>query len=309
MAQTLIEAAKLNTGLTKKQAVIEIFAASNGILTNLPFSDIPGNSIAYNIEETLPGVGFRGVNEGFDESTGILNQKTEKLVIAGGDADVDRFIDKTMGSDQRAIQESGKVKAMGLAFARGFIKGDSDANPKEYDGIQKRIGGPQLFSAGNAVGGAALSVMLLDEAIDAVYNPTHIIMNKTMRRYLTKACKDPQISGTITMAVDAAGRQVRKYNDLPIIEMEKDNMNEEILDFDEADGTAAAAACTSIYVVSMTEETLCGIQNGGIDVRDLGELETKPSYRTRVEWFVGVVIYHPRAAARIAHIKKLPFVA
>ncbi|MDT2258277.1 hypothetical protein P7H06_00025 [Paenibacillus larvae] len=46
------------------------------------------------------------MNEGYQESTGVVNQLSEGLVIAGGDVDVDRFIVQTRGNvnDQRAIK-------------------------------------------------------------------------------------------------------------------------------------------------------------------------------------------------------------
>ena len=43
--------------------------------------------------------------------------------------------------------------------------------------------------------------------------------------------------------------------------------------------------------------------------RDLGELESKPVFRTRVEWFSGLTCYHGRAAARLGGIKDAPVVA
>jgi hypothetical protein len=52
-----------------------------------------------------------------------------------------------------------------------------------------------------------------------------------------------------------------------------------------------------------------GLQNGGIDVKDLGELESAPLYRTRVEWLSGMAIFNGRAAARINHIGDLDIVA
>jgi len=36
---------------------------------------------------------------------------------------------------------------------------------------------------------------------------------------------------------------------------------------------------------------VCGLQNGTIDVRDLGEQQVKPVYRTRLEWFVGLGVF------------------
>jgi hypothetical protein len=57
----------------------------------------PGNAYAYNREGTLPGVAFRGVNESYTESTGIVNPLVEALRIGGGDLDVDIAILKTQG--------------------------------------------------------------------------------------------------------------------------------------------------------------------------------------------------------------------
>ena len=139
MALTLLEAAKLETGDVYKQGVIEKFAETSDILRVLPFINIAGNALKYNIEETLPGVGFRGINESYDESTGIINPQSESLVIAGGDLDVDKFLVDTMGAEQRTVHEGMKIKALSLAWTRTFIKGDSESDPREFDGLQKRI--------------------------------------------------------------------------------------------------------------------------------------------------------------------------
>ena len=47
---------------------------------------------------------------------------------------------------------------------------------------------------------------------------------------------------------------------------------------------------------------LSGIQNGGMSVRDLGEQDSKPVFRTRVEWYAGIALWHGRAAARLRGI-------
>ncbi|KPC70412.1 Major structural phage protein, partial [Streptomyces sp. NRRL F-6602] len=94
MAVTLPEAAKLSTTQLQR-GVVETFVQESSILDRIPFLTIEGNAYAYNEEGTLPGVSFRAVNEAYTESTGTVNQKSESLVILGGDADVDRFIVKT----------------------------------------------------------------------------------------------------------------------------------------------------------------------------------------------------------------------
>ncbi len=292
MATTLLEAAKLETGDVYKQGVIAKFAETSEILRVLPFESISGNALKYNIEETLPGVGFRGVNGSYTESTGIINPQTESLVIAGGDLDVDKFLVDTMGAGQRTVQEGMKIKALSLAWTKSFIKGDSEDDPREFDGLQKRLTGDALFANGTA----GLSLLKLDEAIDGVENPNYIIMNKTMRRLLTVAARTAAVGGNITYTIDEFGRQVAAYNDIPILIMGKDNVNAEILDFSEASST------TSIYIVSFGDGAVTGLQNGGIDVRDLGELEAKPSLRTRVEWYNGIGVFAPGVAARVSQI-------
>lgn len=303
MALTLVEAAKINSGDIVKSAIIEMFARESDILQVLPFEDISGNALKYNREANLPGIAFRGVNEAFSESTGVLNPVTEALVIAGGDLDVDRFIVKTQGPGIRATHEQMKVKALAAGYTAKFLKGDASTNPREFDGLQGRLVGNQVLSNSSASGGGPLSLAALDAVIDAVDAPTHLIMSKAMRRAITAAARTPSVSGYITYGVDAFGRRVEKYNDIPILVAYGNNGGDDILPFNEAAATGAATA-TSIYCVSLGDGRLTGIQNGTMDVRDLGELQAAPVWRTRVEWFTGLAMYHGRAASRLRNISQ-----
>ena len=308
MALTLVEAAKLETGDVIRQAIIELYAGSSSILANLPFENIQGNALKYNRESALPGVGFRGVNEAYTASTGILNPLTESLVIAGGDLDVDKFIIDTMGANQRAAQEAMKVRALSLAWTAKFIKGDASADPREFDGLVTRITGNQKIQAGTTANGTALSLAKLDEAIDQTLNPTHLIMNKAMARRFSQAARSTSVGGYITWDVGAFGQRVMSYNGLPILTVDLDHTETAILPFTEA-ATSGTATATSVYIVSMGDGGVMGLQNGGIDVRDLGELQTAPVFRTRVEWYNGIAVFHGRSATRLWSIADAAIVA
>lgn len=302
MALTLIEAAKSSTDPVSS-AIIEMYARSTPILQNLSFMSISGNAYKYNREETLPGIGFRGVNEAYTPSTGIINPQTEPLVIAGGELDVDTFIVRTQGAQQRAVQNAMKVKALGLAWTKKFFKGDSTTDPREFDGLQARLTGNQLLDAGSTDGGDALSLLKLDELIDTVDgDQKYLCMSKTMRRRLTVAARTYNIGGFVTFTQDIFGRQLTMYNDIPILEIEYDNEGTAILGFTETGSGGTTATATSIYCFSTDPGFLTGIQNGGIDARDLGELEEKPAFRTRVEWFCGIALQHGKCAARLRGI-------
>lgn len=299
MPMTLLEASKLNPGDVIRNGVIEMFAMNSDLLRVLPLMDIPGGSYHYNQEGRLPGVAFRGVNEAYAESIGVINPQVEVLRLVGGDLDVDKAILKMHGAGVRSSHEALKIKAMSLYLTKKIIKGDSLSDPREFDGIQNRLTGSQLIAAGSTNGGDALSLLKLDEAIDAVDNPTHLVMSKAMRRLLTAAARDQAVGGFISYDVDEFGRKITKYNDLPILIADYDDLGARILDFNEVGPGGSTATATSIYTLSIGDGMLMGLQNGTMDVTDLGEIDAKPVLRTRIDWAVGLAALHGRCASRL----------
>ncbi len=231
-------------------------------------------------------------------------------MIAGGDLDVDKFIVDTMGQDQRSAQEAMKAKKLAHEIGNKMIKGDSTTDPREFDGLQVRLIGSQIIEADASAtdGGDPLSLEYLDEAIDATDDPNFLYMSKAMRRKLTVAARNQAVGGNIVYAQDAFGRRQTVYNDLPILLADRNSDVFNTLGFDEVASTGATATATSIYVLSLREGMLQGIQNGVMDVRDLGELESKSVFRTRVEWYPGMVLLHPRAATRVRGISNAAIV-
>jgi len=181
---------------------------------------------------------------------------------------------------------------------KSLVKGDSDSDAAVFDGLQVRIAGDQLISNGTTSGGDPLSLLNLDALIDQVNGINYLIMNKTMRRRLTQASRNTSVGGTVTFATDSFGRGVTKYNDIPILIADEDNEGNQILPFAEAAASGGSTA-TSIYGVAFEEGVFNGIQNNSLSAKDLGELDTKPVMRTRIDWFNGMCIYNGRAAARL----------
>lgn len=298
---TLVEAAKLEQGNVVRSAVIEMFARASELMALIPFDTIKGNAYSYNREATLPGVAFRGINEAYSESTGVINPVTESLYICGGDLDVDRFIVQTQGPRARAAHVAMKIKSLADTWGQKFIKGDNSSDPREFDGLQVRLTGNQLIDAGSTSGGDALSLAKLDELIDAVENPQALVMSRALRRLLTVAGRTTSVSGYVTHSTDTFGNRVTRYNDIPIVTVGLGST--EPLGFNEANPGGGSAVGTSIYCLSFGDGMLKGIQQAPIDARDLGEINDAPKYRTRVEWYAGIALEHGRAAARLRGIK------
>jgi hypothetical protein len=296
MALTLLEAEKLSTDVLRR-GVIETFARNSAVFELLPFMEIAGNSYMYNQEQTLPGIAFRAVNDAYVESAGIVNQLSEGLTILGGDVDVDKFLAQTRGNvnDLRAIQTEMKSKALALEWTKTFFKGDSGANANQFDGLEKRVSGSQIITAGT--NGATLTLAMLDELIDSVEGePDVLFMSKAMRRKV-KALLQAS-THYIENGSDAFGRPVATYGGIPIRVIETDGAGTEVLGFNETQGSSSVTG--SIYAVKFgADQYVSGLRNGSINVRDLGEIDAKPVFRTRIEFYSGLAVFHPRAAARL----------
>lgn len=308
MAVTLAQAALLSQN-DLQRGVIETFVQESAVLDRLPLMSIEGNAYAYNKEASLPGVAFRSVNEAYTESTGTVVQATESLVILGGDADVDRFIVQTRGdlNDQRAVQTRLKVKAASYKFQDAFFNGDVAVDPKGFDGLKKRLTGGQVIdTAANGLGPVAGGHDFLD-ALDALVGAVPglnggngaIYANRSVLARITSSLR--RLGGADFIREDLTGKRVLTYNGIPILDPGQDLAGAEILPTTETQGTATNAS--SVYAVRFGEDEtdagVTGLTNGGVQVDDLGQLQEKPAYRTRIEFYCGLATFGGKAAARL----------
>lgn len=293
MALTLLEAQK-HARTPQELAVVTELAAGQ-LLSVIPFRNIEGNGLFWKREESLPDVGFRNYNGALAESYGEVSQQSESLKLFGGDIKVDRAIIELEGAQAKAYQVQSRVRAMRLAWEALFINGDSNQSPSEFDGLAARIptGSSQYIN-----GGATLTENMLDELIDSVDaqgGRKYLVMSKSARRALTRLARG---SNQIDITRNEYGYQQYNYMGLPVLELDRDNLNAPILE-------AASAVDTTpqdIYCVSFGNDHLTGIQNGGVNVRELGEDHAQPQMITRVEWYCGMALINGRAAARLAAI-------
>ena len=287
MTLSLVQAAKLSTD-TLQRGVIETFARNSAVLELLPFMTIEGNSYLYNQEDALPSVEYREVNGAYTASTGTVTQKSEKLVMLGGDVDVDKFIVRTLGNvnDQRAIQTNMKTKRLANQFTEDFFKGDATGG-KKFDGLVKRTADNQTLEAG----GLPLDLLKLRELLDMVDGGADVLfMSKAMQRELLALAATGN-HNYVYEGKDSFGRHIKMFGDVPIRTVD-------VLGFDEGAGTEG-----SIYAVKFgAQEAVSGLTNGGIMVDDLGEIDEKPAFRTRIEFYCGIADFHPKSAARMSGI-------
>jgi hypothetical protein len=254
------------------------------------------------MEEQLPNIGFRNVNQDYEPSVGIINPQSENLKIGGGSIKIDRAIINTQNNGNSIISEQIKMKtkAFALRFTKAFITGDSTKSSEEFDGLRKRIVGDQVIDAGDSSGGDELTLDLIDQLIDTVEpEPDALLMSKIMRRKVSKLVR---AAGQAIETVDGNfGKRLQAYAGIPILVAGYDNENKQILDFNEECPGGGGDVGTSIYAVRWGTDALCGLQNGTIQVEDQGN---NGIYRTIiVEWYPTIAVFAPRCCARLRGIK------
>jgi aspartate 1-decarboxylase len=306
MGLTLLEAAKSERDPARLAVIREL--AEGELMRVIPFQDVEGEGVFYDVEQELPSVGFRGINETLDASYGVLNPQSERLKVLGAEVDVDTSIIDMRGADVVGDQVRMKVTSMRMTFEDQFINGDESANPRAFDGLKRRInaGSSQAINMNGALSLAALDELI--DAVDAMGGQKVLIMNKKMRRRLNTASRATSIGGFINYEQDAFGRRVTQYGDVPIIVTDVNAQNQAVQPFTET------SSSTSVYCVALGDLLTTAIQGRargqfGVSVRALGEVPDAPVDRTRIEWYCGMAIYNGRSAARLYGVTDASVVA
>lgn len=307
---TLDQAASQDGFNGLEKGALKMFTQVSPILELMPFNKIEGDSLTWRREAALPSTAWRPVGGTYTESTGRIDAFTERLMILGGEVKMDNFVVATQGAGDNAIeikasQYSLKAQAIANAFDQAFFEGDDLVDQNTMVGLRRRLTLGQVISAGTTgTTGAALSLSLLDQLRDTVpFANAAFFMNRPLRRKVTSLIQAQTGSYRIEFTQDSFGRQVMMYADTPIYIVERTGDGSTMLDFDEDPGNGTSSTA-SIYCVSFGSDAVHGIYNntsGGkmIEVTDFGEIQAAPQHLGRIEFYAGMAIKHPRAAARL----------
>lgn len=273
---SLAESLKL-TNDTLQAGVIEILGQESKVLSALPFMNIQGSGYTYTVQKAIPETKFRTVGEAYTPTETTLEQRTESLMILGDEAIVDTFQAQVYSdiNDLMAIEVALKTKALAYAYEKTFVTGDTSKNAKAFNGLAKRVDKKQTLE------GTGKLATDIDAGIDAIKGtPNALIMSKSVRRKFVSDYRN-----YITWNRNEFGVKLASYGEIPILDLEDEVMG---------------AEKDSVYVVRFgVKDGVCGLQNGGINVTPLGQMESAPQLKTRIEWFTGLAVFDDKSVAKI----------
>lgn len=308
--KTLVEYAKGLPTTDPARPLIEMFATSSDVMSAIPFDGLTGPVYEGFRQASLPTIGFRGINEPGTTGTGVLAPFQEASYIIDHDLDVDSAIVRRYGETRRAREETMAMAAAGRLWIDTFTKGDNGANPRVFDGLQRRS---RLFNRTMAnsasSGGGPLSLLKLDQAIANTNTATHIIADFATAPLWTQAARNTALTGFVIQSWDEVGKPKMSYAGLPILWGYQKDDHAAMLPFNEVGAGGGAAQCSSFYIVSFRDGGLKGLQLAPMSFSDKGLLENGITYRTHMSWDVGLVDEHKYCLTRLSSITNAAFVA
>jgi hypothetical protein len=311
MALTLVEAAKYSNTVLQA-GVIELIVKDDPIFERLPFMDILGNSLTYNVETTEADAQFYDVGDTWVEGTHVVTASTATLKIMGGDADVDNFLLKTRSNINDLKQETinAKSKAVKKKFMDTFWYGNTTLDAKSFNGMHTLVASGTYNT--HAIGTASTTEKLLlmtelEEAIDMVkVNPPElIVMTKLMRRYINKYLHGV---GGITYD-DAANARVQTLFGIPVAVSDYLVNTENVLhayvsttDYGYDVDVATTDVATSIFILSFGPQACQGLQTGIPDIEVFDKLETKNASRYRIVWYPSLMLQNILTCVKVTGV-------
>lgn len=267
--------------------------------------------------QDLPSVSRRKLNAAWSSSTGTTEPVTEGLSLVGGNIDLDKeMVEGNQPIENvRTLHTLMKTTAMAYEFNDNFINGSILTDVDNFDGLKERVNrsdmsAQKILSATDVnyitdTKAHALDFLAemdkLTYAIDG-HNPTFYVTSDVGLRKINQALR---IADVLNQNKDQFGQLVTMWgNNVPIYDIGvKADQSTKVMPTELITGLAGADYF-SIYAVKVGEGTdFWGIQKHPLEVKDSGLLEDNVTYRTNVNWPVGLALINKRSIARLYGVR------
>lgn len=309
-SQTLVQA-KLFINNEIVQGVAEDIISVNPIYNLMPFTPYQGQAVLINREVTLGTSEVLAVDTTISaKAAATFTQASYTATRLIGDVELDNLVQLQSvggGVDQLALEVSSKAKSIARLFQTGMATGTGTS--PQMNSLHSLCDSSQYTTATGGTTSQALSFALLDELLDKVLAKDGdvdwmMMPERTLRSYrvLLRALGGVTADEVITFP---DGRKVMGYSGIPIFK------NTYLSVAETADGAAlTGGAMTSVWAGCFDDSSQkVGISAiypaatmAGIEVKPVGQMETKDSSLVRVVQYANLVSFNRRGLARLTSI-------
>ena len=284
------------------QGVIETIVSTDEIFNVLPFRKVEGSGLKVTWEKQIPEAAFIDPTDTIPQSEGAkLDQFVETVRVIARNIDIPKFATEVEGAPVLPFIK-GEIKAMSRAYRKAMFTGNSSADPKVFDGLQRQIARIEVKGLQRSIdaGSKALAFSMLDEllalmklGVDAiVMHPRAYIAYKELLR------SEGHGTDSAMLQLKNFGKPVLTFDGIPVLQSEYAPIKTD------ADGNVL----TEIYALHFSvADGVTGLYGGtggaGIQYKKLGEVPDKLAVRYRFEWYCGFTVLSPYAVAAVKNVK------
>ena len=297
--------------------VAKVLQEASPLMDTVPFVDTGSLSINVVRESTRPTAAWRKIGAAHGSSKGSTDMVEEVAFSLGNSIDVDKVYvrAKNVLYDARALQARQTLESVAFEFNDAFINGDPTVTPDRPTGLYFRVTNDMPASQRIDAGGIDISPDTADasaaykffDALDQLiyampgHTASALVCNDTvLMRYWSLARK----SGLLATTKDNLDREFYTYKGAKIIDagFKVNSVAKVMGNVETAAGLLTGSTRSSIFAVKFGPEYLTGWQQYSLDVQDLGLLDDGVTYRSLVDWMVGLAVTHPQSVARLYNI-------
>lgn len=220
---------------------INKYFVNNDLFNLLEFSNIGMASNIGNLQATIvtydspDSAEFRRIGDEYDISNNVPKTVNVVLKMLGGEFQTDRVLERAFSQNPTAVdnwteQQIGqKINSIINGFCKYFIQGDSDNDPKQFDGLQKyftKFPGQANNVAKVIPGGLsyanALNVeqFLNESVVKVVDRPTCVITSRLKGKPFLQALEQQRNRGV--KAIPVYDRNYYTFMGIPIVGLSDD---------------------------------------------------------------------------------------
>jgi hypothetical protein len=231
----------------EKYAINKYFV-NNDLFNLMEFVNIGMGSNIGNLQATIvtydtpDSAEFRRIGNEYDISNNVPKTVTVVLKMLGGEFQTDRVLERAFSQNPTAVdnwteQQIGqKINSIINGFCKYFIQGNSDADEKQFDGLQKYFNGHPSQKGGvkELPGGLsyanALSVeeFLNESVVRVVDRPTCVITSRLKGKPFLQALEQHRNRGV--RAINVYDREYYTFMGIPIVGLSDDCFPESMTD-------------------------------------------------------------------------------
>lgn len=313
-----------------RRGVLSVFWMESNLMAALPWETI--NRLKVEMRRiarlSLTKSSWVAIDASLTTATVNLDTLEEEVFKLGRDVDIPRDLANLDGQfeDPSVINVEANLKAMAYEANDVIVNGPNvgplqDADAHALTGLSVRAQQLSALSgladavvtatAGGVLFGPTASSANRHTVLDAIdqsfyfidgHSPDWGVCNDSLLRALNSALRR---EGTLfAQTRDQFGRWVNELRGVPLYDagLLFDQVTRIITNAENP--TGGAADQTSLYFVKNGVASHChGFEKEPLSVRDLGELQTAPRLRTRIEWLIGLAAWHTRGISRVQAIR------